>query len=97
MEGTKKAGPKCAPVSLLIAEVKGWAAILSNMAKNGFNDFALKIKTADLIVCTSPLYFWTISAGIKVFIGQFYCIAWRILICLRTPYGNFLLKTVYFL
>lgn len=50
MEGTKKAGPKCAPASLLIAEVKGWAAILSNMAKNGFNDFALKIKTADLIV-----------------------------------------------
>ena len=34
-----------------------------------------KIKTADLIVFASPLYFWTISSKIKAFIERFYCIA----------------------
>ena len=34
-----------------------------------------KIKTADLIVFASPLYFWTVSSKIKAFIERFYCIA----------------------
>lgn len=43
--------------------------------KDGFNDLVPAIKSADLIVFASPLYFWTFSAKIKAFIERFYCIA----------------------
>ena len=43
--------------------------------KDDFNSLIPKIKTADLIVFASPLYFWTISSKIKAFIERFYCIA----------------------
>lgn len=43
--------------------------------KDNFNELAQKIKTADCIVLTSPLYFWTISSKIKAVIERFYCLA----------------------
>lgn len=43
--------------------------------KDGFQDLVPKIKSADLIVFASPLYFWTISSRLKAFIERFYCIA----------------------
>lgn len=43
--------------------------------KDDFNDLVPKIKAADLIVFSSPLYFWTLSSRIKAFIERFYCIA----------------------
>lgn len=43
--------------------------------KDDFNSLVPKIKSADLLVFASPLYFWTISSRIKAFIERFYCIA----------------------
>lgn len=43
--------------------------------KDGFNSLVPAIKSADLIVFASPLYFWTISSRLKAFIERFYCIA----------------------
>ena len=34
-----------------------------------------KIMGSDLLVFTSPLYFWTVSSRTKAFIERFYCIA----------------------
>lgn len=43
--------------------------------KDGFNSLVPAIKSFDLIVFASPLYFWTISSRLKAFIERFYCIA----------------------
>lgn len=43
--------------------------------RNGFADMILKIMESDCIVLASPLYYWTISARLKVFMERFYCIA----------------------
>ncbi len=43
--------------------------------KDDFSSLIPKIKTADLIVFASPLYFWTISSKIKALIERFYCLA----------------------
>uniref|UniRef100_UPI0026EB01C7 flavodoxin family protein n=2 Tax=Fusobacterium TaxID=848 RepID=UPI0026EB01C7 len=43
--------------------------------KDDFNELIPDIKSCDLLVFASPLFFWTISAKIKAFIERFYCIA----------------------
>lgn len=43
--------------------------------KDGFNQLALKIKQADLVVFASPLFYFTISSKLKAFIERFYCLA----------------------
>lgn len=80
-QGAEKAGNKVELVSLTKTEVKG--CIGCNACRYGkpciqkdvFNELIPKIKSADLIVFASPLYFWTISSKIKAFIERFYCIA----------------------
>lgn len=79
--GVQEAGHQIEVVSLLKNEVKG--CIGCNACRYGkpciqkdcFNELVPKIKTADLIVFASPLYFWTVSSQIKAFIERFYCIA----------------------
>ena len=80
-KGAEEAGHKVEKVSLLKTEVKG--CLGCNACRYGkpcvqrddFNDLVPKIKSADLIVFASPLYFWTISSSLKTFIERFYCIA----------------------
>jgi len=80
-KGAEEAGHKVEKVSLLKTEVKG--CLGCNACRYGkpcvqrddFNDLVPKIKSADLIVFASPLYFWTISSSLKAFIERFYCIA----------------------
>ncbi len=48
---------------------------MQNIRKDLFNEIVPKIKSADCIVFASPLYFRTVSSGIKAFIERFYCIA----------------------
>lgn len=43
--------------------------------KDDFNELVPDIKSCDLLVFASPLYFWTMSSNIKAFIERFYCIA----------------------
>lgn len=79
--GAEEAGHKVEILSLLKNEIKG--CIGCNVCRYGkpciqkdaFNDIVPKIKSADLIVFASPLYFWTISSRLKAFIERFYCIA----------------------
>ena len=79
--GAEEAGHKVEILSLLKNEIKG--CIGCNACRYGkpciqkdeFNDIVPKIKSADLIVFASPLYFWTISSRLKAFIERFYCIA----------------------
>ncbi len=81
MKGAAEAGHQAELVSLNKLNVNG--CIGCNACRYGKpcvqkDDFHLlipKIKTADLIVFASPLYFWTISSKIKAFIERFYCIA----------------------
>jgi len=81
MKGAQEIGHQVETVSLLKTEVKGCTGCNACrygkpcVQKDGFNDLVPKIKTADLIVFASPLYFWTISSRIKAFIERFYCIA----------------------
>lgn len=81
VKGAQEAGHQVEVISLLKNQVNG--CIGCNACRYGkhcvqndsFNEFVPKIKTADLIVFASPLYFWTISSKIKAFIERFYCIA----------------------
>lgn len=43
--------------------------------KDDFSEMIPDIKSCDLLVFASPLYFWTISARLMSFIERFYCIA----------------------
>lgn len=80
-KGAVCAGHKVETVSLLKNEVKGCLGCNACryqkpcIQKDSFNGLVPKIKNADLIVFSSPLYFWTISSRIKAFIERFYCIA----------------------
>lgn len=79
--GAQEVGHQIEVVSLLKQEVKG--CLGCNACRYGkpciqqdcFNQLVPKIRTADLIVFASPLYFWTISSKTKAFIERFYCIA----------------------
>lgn len=79
--GAEEAGNIVEVISLLKNEVKGCLGCNACrygkpcIQKDSFNELVPKIKSADLIVFASPLYFWTISARIKAFIERFYCIA----------------------
>lgn len=79
--GAEETGHQVEIVSLTKVEVKGCMGCNACrygkpcVIKDGFNELVPKIKTADLIVFASPLYFWTISSRIKAFIERFYCIA----------------------
>ncbi len=79
--GAEEAGHQVEKISLMKNEVKGCLGCNACrfgkpcVQKDAFNDLVPKIKTADCIVFTSPLYFWTVSARIKAFIERFYCIA----------------------
>lgn len=81
IRGAQEAGHHVERVSLIKTEVKGCLGCNACrygkpcVIKDGFNDLVPKIKEADLIVFTSPLYFWTVSSRIKAFIERFYCIA----------------------
>lgn len=81
VRGAEEAGHHIETVSLVKSEVKGCMGCNACrygkpcVIKDGFNDLVPKIKSANLIVFASPLYFWTISARIKAFIERFYCIA----------------------
>ena len=79
--GAEEAGHKVEILSLLKNEIKGCIGCNACrygkpcIQKDAFNDIVPKIKSADLIVFASPLYFWTISSRLKAFIQRFYCIA----------------------
>ncbi|PWM59273.1 MAG: flavodoxin family protein, partial [Subdoligranulum variabile] len=79
--GAREAGHQVEVVSLLDKEVKGCLGCNACrygkpcVQKDDFNELIPKIKSADLIVFASPLYFWTLSSKIKAFIERFYCIA----------------------
>lgn len=81
IEGAKEAGHAVELVSLVKTEVKGCLGCNACrygtlcVIPDGFNDIVPRIKSSDLIVLSSPLYFWTISSRIKAFIERFYCIA----------------------
>lgn len=81
MNGAKEAGHQVEIVSLNKLNVNGCIGCnacrygKSCVQKDDFNLLVPRIKTADLIVFASPLYFWTISSKIKAFIERFYCIA----------------------
>lgn len=81
IDGATDAGHKAELISLVKTEVKGCMGCNACrygkpcVIKDGFNDLVPKIKSADLIVFASPLYFWTVSSRIKAFIERFYCIA----------------------
>ncbi|MCX4268606.1 MAG: flavodoxin family protein [Lachnospiraceae bacterium] len=81
MNGAKEAGHQVEMVSLNKLNVNGCIGCnacrygKSCVQKDDFNSLVPKIKTADLIVFASPLYFWTVSSKIKAFIERFYCIA----------------------
>ncbi|MGI6153956.1 MAG: flavodoxin family protein [Christensenellaceae bacterium] len=80
-KGAQQAGHHVDIISLTKVEVKGCMGCNACrygkpcVIKDGFNDLVPKIKAADLIVFSSPLYYWTISSRIKAFIERFYCIA----------------------
>ena len=81
IRGAEEAGHRVECVSLLKTEVKGCLGCNACrygkpcVQKDGFNELVPKIKTADLLVFASPLYFWTVSSRLKAFIERFYCIA----------------------
>lgn len=81
IKGAIEAGHQVETIWLAKTEVKGCLGCNACrygkpcIQKDGFNDFVPKIKSADLIVFASPLYFWTFSSRLKAFIERFYCIA----------------------
>lgn len=81
INGATEAGHQVELVSLVKTEIKGCLGCNACrfgkpcVVKDGFNELVPKIKAADLIVFSSPLYFWTISSRIKAFVERFYCIA----------------------
>jgi multimeric flavodoxin WrbA len=81
IKGAEEAGHNVETISLLKTDIQGCLGCNACrfgkpcIQKDGFNELAPKIKNADLIVLSSPLYFWTISAKLKAFIERFYCIA----------------------
>jgi FMN-dependent NADH-azoreductase len=80
-KGAEESENQIEKISLLKTEVKGCLGCnacrygKSCIQKDGFNELIPKIKSADVIVFASPLYFWTISSRLKAFIERFYCIA----------------------
>ncbi|MDR1621121.1 MAG: flavodoxin family protein [Synergistaceae bacterium] len=81
IKGAEESGNQIERISLLKTEVKGCLGCNACrygkpcIQKDGFNELIPKIKSADVIVFASPLYFWTISSRLKAFIERFYCIA----------------------
>ncbi len=81
MRGAIEAGHQTELVSLNSLKVNGCMGCNACrygkkcVQKDDFNALVPKIKEADLIVFSSPLYFWTLSSKIKAFIERFYCIA----------------------
>lgn len=81
VKGAEEAGHNIEVISLIKHEVKGCLGCnvcrygKPCVQKDSFNDIAPKIKSADLLVFASPLYFWTLSSRMKAFIERFYCIA----------------------
>ncbi|MDR1471826.1 MAG: flavodoxin family protein [Synergistaceae bacterium] len=80
-KGAEESGNRIERISLLKTEVKGCLGCNACrygkpcIQKDGFNGLISKIKSADIIVFASPLYFWTISSRLKALIERFYCIA----------------------
>lgn len=81
VEGVEAAGHQAEIVSLNQTIVNGCLGCNACrygkpcVQKDGFHELIPKIKSADMIVFASPLYFWTISSKLKAFIERFYCIA----------------------
>ncbi|MDL2323605.1 flavodoxin family protein [Ruminococcaceae bacterium OttesenSCG-928-A16] len=81
VKGAEEAGHHVEVVALAKTEIKGCMGCNACrfgkpcVIKDDFYNLAPKIKTADLIVFASPLYFWTFSSRIKAFIERFYCLA----------------------
>lgn len=79
--GAEDAGHGVGVVSVLKNEVKGCLGCNACrygkpcIQKDSFNSIVPKIENVDLMVLTSPLYFWTISSRLKAFIEMFYCMA----------------------
>ena len=80
-QGAQEAGHKVEIISLSQHEVHGCMGCNACrygkpcVRKDAFNTLAPKIRTTDLLVLASPLYFWTISSALKAFIERFYCLA----------------------
>ena len=80
-DGAEAAGHMVEILSLLKTEIRGCIGCNACrygkpcVQKDSFNEVVPKIKSADLIVFASPLYFWTISSRLKAFIERFYCLA----------------------
>lgn len=80
-QGAQEAGHKVEIISLSQHEVHGCMGCNACrygkpcVQKDAFNTLAPKIRTTDLLVLASPLYFWTISSALKAFIERFYCLA----------------------
>ncbi|GAA0220921.1 flavodoxin family protein [Metaclostridioides mangenotii] len=81
VKGAKETGHQVEVISLIKNEVKGCIGCNACrygklcVQKDSFNELVPKIKSADLLVFASPLYYWTISSRIKAFIERFYFIA----------------------
>lgn len=81
IRGAEETGNRIERVSLLETKVEpclgcnvcrqGKPCVL----KDGFQDIVPKLHRADMLVLTSPLYYWTISARLKGFIERLYGIA----------------------
>lgn len=80
-KGAEEAGHQVKKMSLLKNEVKGCLGCNACrygkpcIQKDGFAEMIPAIRSADLLVFASPLYFWTISSRLKALIERFYCLA----------------------
>ena len=80
-KGASDAGHRVETISLLKNEVRGCTGCnacrygKACVQRDAWNDIVPKIKEADCLVFTSPLYFWTLSYRLKAFIERFYSIA----------------------
>jgi len=81
IKGAEEAGHLVKKIWLGSKEVKGCIGCNACrygkpcIQKDDFNELVPDIKSCDLLVLASPLYFWTISSKLKAFIERFYCIA----------------------
>ena len=81
IKGAEEAGHRVKKIWLGNKEIKGCIGCNACrfgkpcIQKDDFNELVPDIKSCDLLVFSSPLYFWTISSKMKAFIERFYCIA----------------------
>lgn len=81
IRGAERVGHQVKKVSLRETSISGCTGCNACrygkpcVQRDDFNALVPEIKSSDLLVFASPLYFWTISSRLKAFIERFYCIA----------------------